>query len=63
MRGIAQEMETRLLSALYGDPQINNRRVGQVESNEYFLRDRVAALEARMFKVETRPKFPNRPVQ
>lgn len=63
MRGIAQEMETRLLSAFYGYSQNNDKRLGQVESNEHFLSDRVAALESRMLELEKRVNFPNQPPQ
>jgi hypothetical protein len=63
IKAIVHESETRLLTAFHGYANNNDKRIQEVESNETFLRGRIAVLESRITEVERRLNLPPQSTQ
>ena len=58
MTELIHDSETRLLQAFYSYADGNNKRVGQLETNDAALVARVGTLENRVLEIEKRLNFP-----
>src|SRR5208283_432176 len=52
------DSETRLLKAFYDFAQSNQKRMTEVEVNEFAMRSRLATIEDRLLQVEKRLNMP-----